>query len=380
MAWNEPGGGDKDPWGKRNNEGPPDLDELLKKIKNAVSEMFGGGGKNGKSKEGDPDMGAFPIYIFLVLLLVIWCVKSAYKIDEVERGVVLRFGEFHRIMEPGLKFAPWLIDTVERASVTEERQYTASGSRSIMLTRDENIVQIPLTVQYNISDVRAYVLNVNDPDQTLEQATDSAIRHVVGSTGLNAVLGQGRERLAAEVEERLQNYLDSYGTGINVIDVTLQRGEPPEQVREAFDDVLVAEQDRERLINQAEGYRNQVLPQARGAAQKLLEEANAYSGQLVAKAEGDASRFSQLLTEYQRAPEVTRERLYLDAIESVFASSSKVMVDVEGGNNMLYLPLDRINQNRSSSATSTIDNQGVRAIVEDVIRDFQRNSSSSGAR
>ena len=380
MAWNEPGGGDRDPWGKRNNEGPPDLDELLKKIKDSVSEMFGGGKKGGDSKEGEPELGAFPVYIVLILLTAIWLFQSVYKIDEKERGVVLRFGEFHRVMEPGLKFAPWLIDTVERASVTEERQYTALGARSRMLTRDENIVQIPLTVQYNISDVRAYALNVNDPDETLEQATDSAIRHVVGSTELNDVLGQGRERLAAEVEERLQDYLDGYGTGINVIDVTLQRGEPPEEVREAFDDVLVAEQDRERLINQAEGYRNQVLPQARGEAQKLLEEANAYAGQLVARAEGEASRFSQLFAEYERAPEVTRERLYLDAIEKVFSETSKVMVDVEGGNNMLYLPLDRINENRSSSSSSTIDQQGVRAIVEDVIRDIQRNPSSSGTR
>ncbi len=384
MAWNEPGGGDRDPWGKRKNEGPPDLDELLKKIKDTVSEMFGGsGGKDGKSEEGEPELGAFPIYILIVLLGVIWLFQSFYKIDEKERGVVLRFGEFHRVLEPGLNFSPWLVDTVEREFVTEERQYTAIGAQSRMLTRDENIVQIPLTVQYNIADVSAYVLNVNNPVETLEQATDSAIRHVVGSTDLNAVLGQGRERLAAEVEERLQNYLDSYGTGINVIDVTLQRGEPPEEVREAFDDVLVAEQDRERLINQAEAYRNQVLPQARGQAQKLLEEANGYTGQLVARAEGEASRFSQLLAEYQRAPEVTRERLYLDAIESVFESSSKVMVDVEGGNNMLYLPLDRINENRSSPSTSGntgTNQQEVRAIVEDVIREFQRNSSTSGAR
>lgn len=384
MAWNEPGGGDRDPWGKRKNEGPPDLDELLKKIKDTVSEMFGGsGGKDGKSEEGEPELGAFPIYILIVLLGVIWLFQSFYKIDEKERGVVLRFGEFNRVLEPGLNFSPWLVDTVEREFVTEERQYTAIGAQSRMLTRDENIVQIPLTVQYNIADVSAYVLNVNNPVETLEQATDSAIRHVVGSTDLNAVLGQGRERLAAEVEERLQNYLDSYGTGINVIDVTLQRGEPPEEVREAFDDVLVAEQDRERLINQAEAYRNQVLPQARGQAQKLLEEANGYTGQLVARAEGEASRFSQLLAEYQRAPEVTRERLYLDAIESVFESSSKVMVDVEGGNNMLYLPLDRINENRSSPSTSGntgTNQQEVRAIVEDVIREFQRNSSTSGAR
>lgn len=380
MAWNEPGGGDRDPWGKKNNEGPPDLDELLKKIKDSISELFGGNGNKGKKTgDGGSDLGAFPIYIVLIVLVAIWLFQSIYTLDEKERGVVLRFGEYHRTIEPGFNFAPWLIDSVEREQVTEEKQYTALGANSRMLTKDENIVQVPLTVQFNIADVRNYVLNVNDPIETLQQATDSAIRHVVGSTLLDSVLGEGRERMADEIEVRLQNYLDSYGTGINVIDVTLQRGEPPEEVRESFDDVNVAEQDQERVINQAEAYRNEVLPQARGQAQKILEEANAYAGQLVARAEGEASRFSQLLAEYERAPEVTRERLYLDAIESVLANTSKVMVDIEGGNNMLYLPLDRINENRSTT-TGTLDTQGVRAIVEDVIRDLQRSSTSSGAR
>lgn len=380
MAWNEPGGGDKDPWGKRGNEGPPDLDELLKKVKDSISELFGGKGSGGSKSGGNtPDLGGFPIYIVVIVLGAIWAFQSIYTLDEKERGVVLRFGEYHRTMEPGFNFAPWLIDSVEREQVTEEKQYTALGANSRMLTKDENIVQVPLTVQFNISDVRAYILNVNDPIETLQQATDSAIRHVVGSTDLDAVLGEGRERMAAEVEVRLQDYLDSYGTGINVIDVTLQRGEPPEEVRESFDDVNVAEQDQQRVIDQAEAYRNAVLPQARGQAQKILEEANAYAGQLVARAEGEASRFSQLLAEYEQAPDVTRERLYIDAIEEVLANTSKVMVDVEGGNNMLYLPLDKINESRAISA-GNIDKEGVRTIVEDVIRDLQRNATSSGVR
>ena len=379
MAWNEPGGGDRDPWGKRDNEGPPDLDELLKKLKIAINDFLGGN-KNGKSSgSGDdgktPELGLFPLYMFIAVFFLVWVSQSFYALDEKERGVVLRFGQFNRVLEPGLKFAPWLIDSVERELVTEEKQYTASGKNSRMLTKDENIVQVPLTVQYNIADVRAYVLNVNQPIQTLEQATDSAIRHVVGSTNLDAVLGEGRQKMADEVEARLQTYLDSYGTGINVIDVTLQRAEPPDEVRTAFDDVNSAEQDQERLINQAEAYRNAVLPKARGEAQKIIEESNAYSGQLVARAEGEASRFVQLLTEYQRAPEVTRERLYIDAIQTVMTNSSKVMVDVEGGNNMMYLPLDKLGGSRATEE----ERANVRSVVEDVIRDIQR-ANASGAR
>lgn len=383
MAWNEPGGGDKDPWGKKNNEGPPDLDELFKKLKDSLSDIFGGGNKSGNSRDsgdGSQDLGAFPIYIVLALVAVIWVWQSVYTVDEKERGVVLRFGEFHRVMNPGINFAPWLVDSVEREFVTEERQYTAEGDNSRMLTKDENLVQVPLTVQYNVKDVRDFVLNVNNPVETLEQATDSAIRHVVGSTDLDAVLGEGRGRLANEVEIRLQDYLDSYGTGINVIDVTLQRGEPPEEVRKAFDDVNVAEQDQQRSIDQAEAYRNSVLPQSRGEAQRLIEEANAYAGQLVARAEGEAARFTQLLEEYERAPEVTRERLYLDAIESVLANTSKVMVDVEGGNNLLYLPLDQIAKSRSPAVGQELNKQELRSIMEDILSEMRRPTNSSGVR
>ena len=232
--------------------------------------------------------------------------------------------------------------------MTAERQYTAAGTNSLMLTQDENIVQVPLTVQYNVKDVRSYVLNVRDPVLTLQQATDSAIRHVVGSTPLEEVLSEGRSQMADEVELRLQDYLDIYGTGIDVIDVTLQRGEPPAQVNDAFDDVNAAEQDKDRLIDQAEAYRNGVLPQARGEAQRMIEEANAYKGELVAKAQGEASRFNQLYAEYIRAPEVTRERLYIDAVQEVMQNNSKVMIDVDGGNNIMYLPLDQLRQNSTS--------------------------------
>lgn len=376
MAWNEPGGDNRDPWGKKNNDGPPDLDELIKNLQKKFEDFFGGkkSGSNGSDGSKKP-ASAFPVYLIMALLIVGWLGASFYSIDEKERGLVMRLGKFHKVLEPGLNFSPYLLDTVEVELVTSERQYTASGTNSLMLTQDENIVQVPLTVQYNVKDIRSYVLNVRDPVETLQQATDSAIRHVVGSTRLDEVLGEGRSQMADEVELRLQEYLDNYGTGIDVIDVTLQRGEPPAQVNDAFDDVNAAEQDKDRLIDQAEAYRNGVLPQARGQAQRMIEEANAYKGELVAKAQGEASRFNQLFAEYSRSPDVTRERLYIDAVQQVMQNSSKVMIDVDGGNNMMYLPLDQLRQN---SPTAVSDRQQV---VDDVIRELQRmNSSSQGAR
>ena len=312
--------------------------------------------------------------MILILLGVAWFFSSFYVLDEKERGVVMRLGKYHKTINPGLNFSPYIIDTVQIERVTEERQYTAAGTKSLMLTQDENIVQVPLTVQYNIKNIKDYALNVRDPIETLEQATDSAIRHVVGSTPLEEVLGEGRAEMADEVELRLQAYLDGYGTGIDVIDVTLQRGEPPAQVNDAFDDVNAAEQDKDRLIDQAEAYRNGVLPQARGQAQRIIEEANAYKGQLVEKARGEAARFNQLFAEYRRAPAVTRERLYIDAIQQVMQNSSKVMVDVEGGNNMMYLPLDQLRQGGATGTDSVSDRL---QNIEESIRELQRAAGSS---
>ncbi len=373
MAWNEPGGGDRDPWGKRNDDGPPNLDEIIKNIQEALAGLFGGKKNNGK-KPGSKNASGFPVYLVLMLLGVAWFFSSFYKLDEKERAVVMRFGKYHKTIDPGLRFNPYLVDTVEIERVTEERQYTAAGTKSLMLTQDENIVQVPLTVQYNIKDVKDYVLNVRDPIETLEQATDSAIRHVVGSTLLEEVLGEGRSQMADEVELRLQTYLDGYGTGIDVIDITLQRGEPPAQVNDAFDDVNAAEQDKDRSIDQAEAYRNSVLPQARGQSQRIIEEANAYEGQLVARAQGEAARFDQLYAEYKQAPKVTRERLYIDAVQEVMQNSSKVMVDIDGGNNMMYLPLDQLRQGGSSNS----DNLQKRLQdIEGFIRDLQRAAGSN---
>lgn len=388
MAWNDPGG--KDPWG--NNQGggaPPDLDEALRKLKQKLERMFGGkGGGSGSSSGGGFGSAKVPILIGIVALLIFWAWQGVYIINEKERGVVLRFGEYHKTIGPGLSWQPWLLDTVFVEPVTSERQYSATG---LMLTKDENIVQVPLTVQYNIESVEDFVLNIRSPNQTLEQATDSAIRHVVGSSTLNEVLSEGRQVLREEVHRRLQNYLDSYGSGVNVVDITLQRGAPPDAVREAFDDVNAAEADRDRMIDEAEAYRNGVLPEARGRAQRTIEEAQAYRGRVVEQAKGDASRFNQLYTQYELAPDVMRERLYLDAMQQVLSNSSKVMLGAEeGGSNLLYLPLDKMMSGSSSSSSgssssgsggSRINNQqGTQEILDEVMNRLEQNRSGNNSR
>ncbi|HSX84897.1 MAG TPA: FtsH protease activity modulator HflK [Cellvibrio sp.] len=340
MAWNEPGK-DKDPWGGRdggkNNDGPPDLDEAFKKLQDKLNGIFGGGSGGGRSS-GGTNFGPL-VVIAVIIALVFYVGAGVYQVDAKERAVVLKFGAFSEIKTEGLNWNAPFITEVYIVNVTGERQYP---SRGLMLTEDESIVELPITVQFNVSDVRAYVLNVKDPEVSLRHATDSAVRHVIGSTELNQVLSEGRQAIAAEVKQRLQTYMDSYGAGIQVINVNIQEARPPEEVRSAFDDVIKAKEDEARLKNQAQAYANGIIPEARGRAQRMIEEAEAYKAEVIARAEGESDRFENLLTEYKRAPEVTRQRLYLETMESVMKNSSKVMVDVEGGNNMLYLPLDRM--------------------------------------
>ncbi|HTF82973.1 MAG TPA: FtsH protease activity modulator HflK [Cellvibrio sp.] len=353
MAWNEPGGKDKDPWGGggKNNDGPPDLDEAFKKLQEKLNGLFGGGsGGKGSNESSGGGFGGI-LVVLAVVALIIYGIAGIYQVDAKERAVVLQFGAFQEIKDPGLRWNAPIISQVFKVNVTTESQYPARG---LMLTQDESIVELPLTVQYNVADVKAYVLNVKDPEISLRHATDSAIRHVIGSTELNQVLSEGRQKIAAEVKMRLQTYLDNYGTGILVRDVNIQEGRPPEEVRAAFDDVIKAKEDEERLKNEAQAYANAVIPEARGRAQRMIEEAEAYRAEVVARAEGESDRFERLLTEYKRAPAVTRERLYIETLERVMGNTSKVMVDVEGGNNMLYLPLDRmVQQGSAAPATNT---------------------------
>jgi len=352
MAWNEPGGKDKDPWGGggRNNDGPPDLDAAFKKLQDKLNGMFGGGSGGKGSSGGSANFGGILVAV-LVIALIIYGLAGFYQVDAKERAVVLQFGAFKEIKDSGLRWNAPLVAKVFKVNVTTESQYP---SRGLMLTQDESIVELPITVQYNVSDVKAYVLNVRDPEVSLRHAADSALRHVIGSTELNQVLSEGRQKIAVEVKQRLQAYLDAYGTGILVRDVNIQEGRPPEEVRAAFDDVIKAKEDEERLKNEAQAYANGVIPEARGRAQRTLEEAEAYRAEVIARAEGETDRFERLLSEYQNAPRVTRERLYIETIERVMGNASKVMVDVEGGNNMLYLPLDRMIQQNTKAVNSSM--------------------------
>jgi membrane protease subunit HflK len=366
MAWNEPGGG-KDPWGGNSgNAGPPDIDEALNKLKEKLAK-FGGGSGGGSSK------GLLPV-IFMVLA-IIWGLLGFYQVDEKEQAVVLRLGKYSDTLGSGLQWNPPFIDSVTTVRVTEERQYQARG---LMLTQDENIVEISLTVQYNIANAKDFVLSIKNPVRSLEHATDSALRHVVGSTGLDGVISTGREEVAVSTAEKLQDLLNVYTSGINVVKINIEEARPPTEVRAAYDDVIKAREDLERLVNEAQAYSNGVIPEARGEAQRLREEAEGYLSQVVSKSEGEAKRFTSLLKEYKKAPRVTRERLYLDAIEQVMSNSTKILVDTEGGNNMLYLPLDKLMQQGTTGKTSMsggTKDEMIDSIATEVIERLQRNSN-----
>ena len=372
MAWNEPGGG-KDPWGgNRGDQGPPDIDEALKKLKEKLT-MFGGKGGGGIGKPGGSIKGLLPAA--LLGLVLVWGLMGFYQVDEKENAVVLRLGEYSETIEAsGLKWNPRLIDKVFIVGVTEERQYSTRG---LMLTQDENIVEVALSVQYNISGAKDFILSIKDPEITLQQATDSALRHTVGSTGLDGVISSERLQVADGTTEKLQDLLDLYSSGINIVKINIEDARPPNEVKAAYDDVIEARGDLERLVNEAQAYSNGIIPEARGEAQRLREEAQGYLSQVVSKSSGEASRFSALLKEYQKAPGVTRERLYIDAIEQVMTDSTKVLMDTEGGNNMLYLPLDKLVQQGSAgpSRNNENNNQLIDRVANEVIEKLQRNSN-----
>lgn len=335
MAWNEPGPG-RDPWnqGPKRGEGPPDLDEMLKRLKS----RFGGGRNGGGRPAGTLPSGVFGLALGLIALL--WAVSGFYIVDEQERAVVLRFGKYTTTTEPGPHLRlPWPIEKEEIINVTGVR---AAREQATMLTRDENIIDLELTVQYRVSKVEDYVFNVEDPDLTLRQATKSAVRDVVGQSTMDFILTDGREEMADRTKQLLQERLDEYKAGLVVTEVNLQQAQPPEPVQAAFADAIKAREDQQRVKNEAEAYANDRLPKARGAAARQIAEATAYRDQVIAKAQGDASRFGQLVAEYRKAPRVTRERLYLDTMQSVLGSTSKVLVDVDKGGSMIYLPLDQI--------------------------------------
>jgi len=346
MAWNEPGPG-RDPWsqgpgGNKRGDGPPDLDELLKRLKARF-----GGARPPRSGGGVP---ASMVWLVVVLVALMWLASGFYVIDEQQRGVVLKFGAYSRTTAPGWGWRmPWPLESVEVVNVTQVRQISDQAS---MLTKDENIVDIQLTVQYRVSSAEDYLFNVEDPDQTLRQATKSAVRETVGRSEMDFILTEGRESIADWTKVLLQERLDRYNSGLVVTEVNLQQAQPPQQVQAAFADAIKAREDLQRSKNEAEAYANDRLPRARGQAARQLEEAAAYRDQVVARAEGDAARFTQLLTEYHKSPLVTRERLYLDAMSRVLSNSGKVLVDVDKGNPVFYLPLDQLTKGAGRSDAS----------------------------
>ncbi len=355
MAWNEPGGNsnNQDPWGGRKGggrQGPPDLDEAFRKLQESLNSIFGGGKPR---NAGDSQGGGYGLLLVgLALLAAIWLYSAVYVVDEQEQAVVLRFGKYHETVGPGLNFYFPPIDKKFQENVKGERTYSNVGQ---MLTEDENIVEVPLTVQYKISNLEDFVLKVDQPENSLRQATESALRHVVGSTAMDQVLTEGREVMSNEVQKRLQSFLNSYGTGIQVTQVNIQRAAAPAEVKDAFDDVTRAREDEQREKNQAEAYANSVVPEARGQAQRAIEDASGYREEVVARAEGEAQRFSKLVAEYRKAPEVTRERLYIDTMQEVLSNSSKVLVSGNKGQNLLYLPLDKMMDGRGKAAVNPSD-------------------------
>ncbi len=355
MGWNEPSGGnnDKDPWGRGNRgngDGPPDLDEIIRKMQDGLGGIFGK--KRSGSSRGTNDNVPFALMAILVLVAIWLLYDITYFIDEKERGVVLRFGQYQKTMQPGLNFAfPRFIDMVERINYqVRSFEHTAS-----MLTQDENIVDVVVAVQWRINEPTDYLFNVAQADLNLRQVAESAVRSVIGKTTLDFVLTEGRGAVAQDQEVLLQQILTDYKAGILIVDVNMQVAKPPEAVKDAFDDAIKAGQDEQRLVNEAEAYRNEILPQARGQAARIREQANGYKARIVAEAEGNAARFEQLLTEYERAPAVTRERLYLDTMESVLSTTSKVLIDADGNNSMMYLPIDKLlENNRVREVTGSI--------------------------
>ena len=352
-------------WGNRNNKGgPPDLEAVLRDLNKKIAALFGMKGGNPGSP-GTPGSGGGSarnigggIGLVVVIIALVWLASGFYIVDASQRGVVLRFGKYVEATPPGPRWhLPFPIESVEVVSLSQVRTVEVGyrdnvknkiSKESLMLTDDENIIDIQFAVQYFLKDPADYLFNNRAPDENVRQAAETAIREVVGKNKMDFVLYEGREQVAAATTKLIQDILDRYKSGILVSKVTMQNAQPPEQVQAAFDDAVKAGQDRERQKNEGQAYANDVVPRAKGAAARLMQEAEGYKQSVSASAEGDASRFKQILVEYQKAPGVTRERMYIDMMQQVLTSTTKVMVDQKGSNNLLYLPLDKLMQSTAA--------------------------------
>lgn len=352
MAWNEPGnsGNDRDPWGSGGkNQAPPDLDKVFRSLMQKLSGLLGGRRPSG-------DVGSAGAILILVVGLVVWGLSGIYTIKEAERGVVLRFGKYLEIQPPGLHWKATFIDQVIPVDVESVRSLPATG---FMLTQDENVVRVEMDVQYRVADPREYLFSVTNADDSLSQATDSALRYVVGHTTMDEVLTKGREKVRQDTWQVLEQITDPYAMGLEVVDVNFLPARPPEEVKDAFDDAIAAQEDEERFIREAEAYAREVEPKARGQVKRLEEEALAYKEQVVLKASGEVARFNQLLPEYRLAPELTRKRIHLETMEEIYQKAEKVLVDLPSGtNNVLYLPLDKLNQAKRAAVQKSSDLAG----------------------
>jgi len=355
MAWNEPGR-NRNPWGNRPNQGPNDLDEVLRNLQRKLSAMFGGGSGGdgaGGGSGGNAAMRGFGFATVAAVLLAIWALTGIYKVDAAERAVVTRFGQFARTAGPGINFhLPWPIEARQIVNIDSVESFS---DQTRMLTSDENLVDINIAVQYRRADPVSFVFNVREPEATLGEVSESAIREVVGRSKLESVLEAGRQEITGRTKDLIQRTLDSYKTGIEVTSVNLQGVNVPDQVQSSQRDAIKAREDKERLALEAQAYANDILPKARGSAARQLEDSNAYKARLVADAEGEAARFLKLLESYERAPGVTRQRLYYETMEEVYGNTNKVLVDTKGTGSMIYLPLDKLTEQRTR--TLTLDEQ-----------------------
>ncbi|MGB8666621.1 MAG: FtsH protease activity modulator HflK [Serratia inhibens] len=358
MAWNQPGnnGQDRDPWGSSNNnggnsggnnkggreQGPPDLDDIFRKLSKKLSGLGGGKGSNNNNSGGNgtsgPGFSSRIVGIAAVAVVVIWAASGLYTIKEAERGVVTRFGKFSHLVQPGLNWKPTFIDEVRPVNVESVRELAASG---VMLTSDENVVRVEMNVQYRVTNPEAYLFSVTNADDSLSQATDSALRGVIGKYTMDKILTEGRTIVRSDTQRVLEETIRPYNMGITLLDVNFQAARPPEEVKAAFDDAIAARENEQQYIREAEAYANEVQPRANGQAQRLLENAKAYKDRTVLEAQGEVARFAKLLPEYKSAPEITRERLYIETMEKVLSHTRKVLVN-DKGNNLMVLPLEQM--------------------------------------
>ena len=366
MGLNDPqwGGGGK------NNGGPPDLDEMLRNLNRKLASLFGNKGGGPTAPGGPPsaprNLGG-TVGLVIVIVVLLWFASGFYIVDAGQRGVVLRFGKYTEATMPGPRWHwPYPVESVEIVNVSQVRTVEIGyrgnvknkiPRESLMLTDDENIIDIQFAVQYFLKDPAAYLFNNRDPDQNVRQAAETAIREVVGKNKMDFVLYEGREQVAAETTKLMQQILDRYKSGILISKVTMQNAQPPEQVQASFEDAVKAGQDMQRQKNEGEAYANDVVPRAKGNAARLLEEAQGYKQSVIARAKGDVSRFKQILSVYNKAPRVTRERMYIDTMQQILSNTSKVMIDQKHGNSLLYLPLDKLIQGAASPGASTTSAQ-----------------------